>query len=89
MSRTAVSSLALRYQGDVYAALELYEERAAIREYCGGVKRGAAEQGAIEDVEADLVRRFTLRAEVAPVVAAPPPRPARFDAGAPRRTRRR
>lgn len=89
MSRPAVTALALRYQGDVYAALELYEERAAIREYCGEMRRGAAEKAAMEDVETELALRFTLRTEVAPAVAAPPPRPARADAGARRRTRPR
>ena len=59
MSRPAVSALALRYRVDVYAALEDYEERAAIREYLGGMPRAQPEREAVGDVEAELKRRLS------------------------------
>jgi len=64
VSRPAITTLALRHGVDVYVALEDYEERAAIREYLGGMSRADAEQAAIGDVEAMIkARPFALAKE--------------------------
>lgn len=63
LSRPAVSALALRYYAEVYAALEEYEERAAIREYLGEMSRADAERAAVGDVEEQLKRSAATRAE--------------------------
>lgn len=46
-----IERLAARYGVPVLEAQEFYLERAAIREYDGGLSRDAAETAALEDVE--------------------------------------
>jgi hypothetical protein len=49
--RYVIVELAARHRLDVDALLEDWEERAAIREYLGGMSRASAELWAIGDVE--------------------------------------
>lgn len=48
--RPLVSELALDHKRDVYDLLELFDERAGIREYDGEQRRDVAERGAFDDV---------------------------------------
>ena len=59
MSRQVVIDLATRHQlvaVELSEVLEEWTERAAIREYAGGMSRGSAELAAVHDIEA----RFEL-----------------------------
>lgn len=55
--RQKVTALAKTFRADAAEVAELVEERAAIREYDGGQKRGNAELAAIVDVAEILARR--------------------------------
>lgn len=55
--RQKVTALAKTYCADASEVAELVEERAAIREYDGGQKRGNAELAAIVDVAEILALR--------------------------------
>lgn len=52
MTRPAVTAIALELRVDAYELLADWEERAAIREYLGGMSRVEAERHALEDVRA-------------------------------------
>jgi len=55
--RPLVSELAIDRRLDVYDLLELFDERAALREYEGEQRRDVAERGAYNDVVAHVKRR--------------------------------
>jgi hypothetical protein len=54
--RPEVSVLAIDNKRDVYELLEMFDERAAIREYEGGQRRDLAEHLAVLDVRSYVER---------------------------------
>ncbi len=50
--------------GDLASMFERFEERAAIREYCGGQARDTAERRALAEVAESATARGTKTAEV-------------------------
>lgn len=68
MSREACIELAKRFGADADDVIELWLERAAVREYDGGLSRAEAEVAALEDVRADLDP--LVGAEVVPITQA-------------------
>lgn len=54
--RPEVSAMALDHKRDPYDLLELFDERAGIREYDGGQRRDLAEDLAVRDVRSYVER---------------------------------
>lgn len=71
----AIERLAATRGVPVLEAQEFWAERAAIREYDGGVSREAAERGALEDLEIWVALWIQIKGEPGPQMALPSAHP--------------